>query len=157
MIMKFEGESDYGGFFLQDLNFDTGTLLETCSFEEECWIHTVNRGIIFDTLILTENKSDPLKVEIHLLDNPPVPNHSDDSESFAATSLDLTSEALILTTIIDGERYPFGVFPIKNGSYKLHIYYRHRESNPNSDEYKSLPALGWGLEFKIYIWIDQSA
>jgi hypothetical protein len=156
MIMKFEGESDYGGFFLQDSNFDTVELLETCSFEEECWIHTVHRGIIFDTLILTENKREPLEVEINLLDNPPDPDSSNESKFFAATSLDLTSEALILTTIIDGERYPFGVFPMKKGSYKLHIYYRHRESNPNLDEDRSQPMWGWGLEFKIYIWIDQS-
>jgi hypothetical protein len=156
MIMKFEGESDYGGFFLQDSNFDTGTLLETCSFEEECWIHTVHRGIIFDTLILTENKNDPLKVEIHLLDNPPDLNRSNDLEPFAATSLELTSEALALTTIIDGESNPFGLFPIKKGSYKLHIYYRHRESNPDLDEDRSQAKWGWGLEFKIYIWMDQS-
>jgi hypothetical protein len=155
MIMKFKGESEYGGFFLQDSSLHTGELLGDSSLEEGCWIHTVYGGIIFDTYALTENKDEPLDVEINLLDRPADPNSSNELEFAVATSLELTSEALALTTIIDGESNPFGLFPIKKGSYKLHIYYRHRESNSDLDEDRSQATWGWGLEIKIYIWLDQ--
>ena len=168
ITMKFEGESDYGGFFLQDASIDTGIIREDfharnphIAFEKERWIYTVNRGIVFDTYTLTSNKNDQLCIEINLLDNPPVDNDFNDAKIVVETSLEITSDSLALTALPDGEQYPFGVFPIKKGTYRLRIHCRSVDSDPYGEyedknyEEENQDPWGWGIELRIYIWADE--
>jgi hypothetical protein len=165
--MNFENESDYGGFLLQDSNIDTGEILDSfrcSSLQKESWIDTVHRGIVFDCSRLTGNKNDCLFIEINLLDKPLTSNSFDEWNSVVETSISIASDYLALTTLPDGERYPFGLFPISKGTYRLRIYCRgiEKDSCENSKE-ESTESYGnvndypwdWGMEIKIYIWVGE--
>jgi hypothetical protein len=165
--MKFENESDYGGFLLQDSNIDTGDILDSLpcsSLQEESWIETVHRGIIFVCYNLTGNKNDRLLIEINLLDKPMTGNSFDEWNNVVETSISITSDSLALTTLPDGERYPFGLFPMSNGDYRLRIYCRGIEKDPyEKSKEESIESYGnandypwdWGMEIKIYIWAGE--
>lgn len=167
--MNFKGWSDYGGFFLQDSNIVTGEVLDSFhslkSPEKEFWIHTVDRGmILFNCHALTCNKNDELFIELNLVDSSPSDNSFEEWDNVVETSISITSDSLALTTLPDGEDYPFGLFPLSKGTYRLCIfcrevqedtYKKYEEVAPKNYEDGNYDPWECGLELKIYIWTGE--
>jgi len=123
-----------------------------------------NRGIVFCCYNLTSNKNDRLLIEINLLDNPLTSNSFDEWNNVVETSISITSDSLALTTLPDGDRYPFGLFPISNGAYRLRVYCRGLEQDPyekskeeSIESYENVNNYpwAWGMDIKIYIWAGE--
>jgi hypothetical protein len=139
--MKFEGSADYGGFFIQDPNILTGDIINYDDVLMQAGIYRGNGGVI----IYTPDKCNPLVIEMILLVQAPNDDDFNGWTIVVETSLELTSDRLVLTTFPDGEEYPFGSFPLESGSYGLRIYYRPIECDGFEE---SEPA----IEIQAKIW-----
>jgi hypothetical protein len=140
--MKFEGNADYGGFFIQDPNIPTGDLIDSGEDNPmQAGIYRANGGVI----IYTSDKCNPLVIEMTLVEQAPTDDNFNGWTMVVETSLELTSDRLVLTTSPDGEEYPFGSFPLESGFYGLRIYYRPIERDDS--KYSEPP-----VEIQVEVW-----
>lgn len=155
--MKFEGYTDYGGFFLQDPSIETGNIspFDGLVVSVSGWeIYATRNTITFAAL----DKCIPVTVEMNLFEHSPALDNFDHWVIITEMSLELTSNSILLTTITEGPEDPFDTFLINEETYGLRVYLKPIENTKEDSAYYSGELIFGQINYlnqKFYIKVTQ--